>query len=126
MMKTLEISGFGGGYEGTCQTMLTRGLKWASEHDFNGLEYQGYEGVYGFLKAKTEAAKDLDRALFADRIDATGAMHQTVVNHLLFILHEDYATWLNQGGLAREIEIDDPERGAALLKLAESGVALVR
>jgi len=120
-MKTLEISGFGGGYEQTCQTMLTRGLKWASEHDFHGLEYRGYEGVYGYLMAKTDAAKDLDRAMLADRLDATGAMHQTVVNHLLFIFHESYAKWLEQGA-DRQLDIEDLEREAALKKLEEKKI----
>jgi hypothetical protein len=118
-MKTLDISGFGGGYEKACQTMLTRGLKWGSEHVVGELKYQGYEGVFGLLMAKGNAAKDLDRAILADRIDATGAMHQAVVENLMFIFNRGYVAWLQEGRPDGQVEIDDPEREAAVKKLEE-------
>jgi len=118
-MKTLEIGGFGGGYEQTCQTMLTRGLKWATEHDVGGLKYQGYEGVFGLLMAKSKAARALDRAMLADHLDATGAIHQAVVDHLILILQGGYGKWLEDGGVNRQMEIEDPEREAAVKKLEE-------
>ena len=117
-MKTLEISGFGGGYEQTCQSMLTRALKWASEHDMNEVKYQGWEGVYGLYLAKSDAAKDLDRTMF-EGLDCTGAMHQSVVIHLMFIIRRGYAEWLNGRNPESPIEIDDPEREAAVKKLEE-------
>jgi len=117
-MKTLELSGFGGGYEATAQTMLTRGLKWASERtQVEDVKYEGYEGVYGLIKAKSPSAVALDHALLADHIDATGAMHQCVVENLLIILKHGYETWLKAAGEDRQMDIEDAEREEAVKKL---------
>lgn len=117
-MKTLDVSGFGGGYEQTCQLMLTRGLVWCSEQmTVQDVKYEGYEGVYGVLLPKSEAAKALDSAMLADRIDATGAMHQCVVENLLFILKKGYDAWLAAGHPNDLMDIDDPEREEAVEKL---------
>lgn len=117
-MKTLDISGFGAGYEQVCQTLLTRALKWASENEaVSQLKYAGYDGVFGLIQAQSEAAKSLDQAMFVGNIDATGAMHQSVVCHLLFILENGYDVWLAKGS-DRQLDIEDPEREAALKKLS--------
>ena len=112
------MSGFGGGYEQTAQTMLTRGLKWASERkSTEDVKYQGYEGVYGIIIGISVAAKGLDEAMLAAPIDATGAMHQCVVENLLFILKKGYDKWLEAGAAEDRIDLVDPEREAAVEKL---------
>jgi hypothetical protein len=81
-----EISGFGGGYEETCRKMLFAGLKWLDDHPDADPKFHGYKGVYGILGDDNEDAKALSEAVIAGSgYDCTGAMHQAVVGHCLFI-----------------------------------------
>jgi hypothetical protein len=90
-----EISGFGedgsaGGrrYEECCRAMLRGGLAWLAEHPDADPRFHGYEGVYGILEDDNDDAKALSLAVVAPARaggGASGAMHQAVIGHLLFI-----------------------------------------
>lgn len=104
-MKTIDISGMGGGYEHVCQRMLANGRKYLAEHpDFSKeLGYRQYEGVTGICLATTIGAKNFNQIIMFGIEDATGAMHQAVVGHLLYIAKNGEEKWL-------EIFKDDPDR----------------
>lgn len=81
-----EISGFGGGYEKTCQAMLDAGLQWFDENPSADPHFKGYEGVYGILSEDNDDANALsEAALKAANGDCTGAMHHAVMIHSLWI-----------------------------------------
>lgn len=81
-----EISGFGGGYEDTCRKMLSAGLEWLDQNPSASPEFHGYKGVYGIIQEDNADAKALsDAVVAASGGDCTGAMHQAVISHCLFI-----------------------------------------
>jgi hypothetical protein len=81
-----EISGFGGGYEKTCQDMLENGVKWLTKNsERRDLKGHSYEDVYGIMVADSDDAKEMEKAMMADIDDCTGAMHQAVMSRLFFI-----------------------------------------
>jgi hypothetical protein len=85
-----EISGFGGGYENVCQSMLEAGVKWLTERmkadKQTNLQMHGYKNVYGILVADSDDAKALeDVVVRAAGGDCTGAMHQAVMSRLGYI-----------------------------------------
>jgi len=96
-MKTIDISGFGGGYEATCQAMLIAGMKWLKEHpDFTFEGYKTYRGIYGVMTPPdTKLAKELDDVLLKAALnDMTGAQHQAVISYLFYIQAHGYEQWL--------------------------------
>lgn len=105
-MKTIDITGFGGGYEATCQRMLLAGIGYlVTQPDFDWAGYQSYQNVYGLVSSKNTDAKDLDKVLSAAALnDMTGAMHQAVISHLRYIHQHGYDSWL------AEASKDDPDR----------------
>lgn len=100
-MKTIDISGMGGGYEATCQKALANGMRFIKEHpnaDFTG-SYKAYQNIYGVLTSETQLAHDLDKCLsegIPDKLGMTGAIHQAVVGHLLYIAQNGYDNWLSE------------------------------
>jgi hypothetical protein len=95
-MKTVDISGMGGGYELCCQTMLLRGIAFLAQNpDFTfDKAYSGFKGVYGLCMSKNENAKTLDEVI-TKGTDCTGAMHQAVIGHLSYIHKNGYEKWLS-------------------------------
>jgi hypothetical protein len=92
---TAVISGFGGGYEDTCQRMLWKGVAYLAEVQppldiWKGVH--SYEGVYGVLVTKGAGIKALEAAATAGEDDITGAIHQAVMGHLRAI-HEHGVDW---------------------------------
>ncbi len=101
--KTVDISGFGGGYEATCQRMLLRGRAWLQEHpDFDFSVYESATGVYGLVTTKHPMAKALDDALTKD-LDATGAMHHGCISMLAKIHRDGYEGFIGKA----EAEVPD-------------------
>lgn len=81
-----EISGFGGGYEQTCRNMLAAGMEWLDAHPAADPQFKGFQGVYGLISEENEDAEALSAAIVAGAHgDCTGAMHQAVTSHCLFI-----------------------------------------
>lgn len=96
MIQTIDISGFGGGYEATCQKMLRRGLKFLEEHpNFDFHAYRAPARVFGVCIGEGEDAKALDQAI-TEGMDATGAMHHSVISHLAYIHKHTYEGWLTE------------------------------
>ena len=111
-MKTIDISGFGGGYEATCQKMLLNGLRFLRDKpDFDWSGYRTFKNVYGICSAVNDNAQALDKVLMDGIDDATGAMHQAVIFHLSYIHQHGYEEWLAEAQRQGEkiIEIDEAE-----------------
>jgi len=113
-MKTIDISGFGGGYEATCQAMLIAGMKWLREHpEFTFEGYKAYRNITGIVvPPETRLAKELDDVLLkAARDDMTGAQHQAVISHLAYIQAHGHEQWLEDAKKnGREIiEVDEAD-----------------
>jgi len=91
-----EISGFGGGYEKTCRTMLDMGLRWCDAHPEANPKFRGMKGIYGIIDEENRDAKQLSKAVVAGSFgDCTGAMHQAVVSAIL---------WIRKNGWAKYVE----------------------
>jgi hypothetical protein len=81
-----KIFGFGDGYEETCRKMLLAGLEWLDAHPHADPKFRRSPNIYGIIKADNEDAKALSAAIEAGSGgDCTGAMHQAVVSHCLFV-----------------------------------------
>jgi hypothetical protein len=84
--KMREISGMGGDYEETCRNMLKAGLEWLDENPNTTPEFSGFKYTFGICMADNEDAKQLSKVIVdGSGDDCTGAMHQAVVSHCLFI-----------------------------------------
>jgi hypothetical protein len=123
-MKTVTISGFGGSYEWGCQRMLQLGIEFLQKHPefvFEGA-YASNPNVTGICLAMNERAKQLDDAIMNDPIlqekGVTGAMHQFVIGHLVFIQKHGHDKWLEHMSAHREpcdfFEFDGTERSIPL------------
>ena len=82
-----EISGFGGGYEATCQDMLEAGVLWLlSNPDRRDIRIGEYEGIYGVALIEGADGKELERVVLrAADGDCTGAMMHAVMRRLSYI-----------------------------------------
>ena len=92
--RTASISGFGGGYEDTCQRMLWRGVAYLAEVQPPLEIWEGthsYEGVFGLL-VTGEGLKELEAAVMRGEDNVTGAQHQAVMGHLR-VIHEHGVDW---------------------------------
>lgn len=87
-----EVSGFGGGYEGACRTMVLAGLAWLEKHTEADLQFSGYENVYGVINANTPDGEAMIKAMVAaaevygkehGEGGVTGAMVQATITHAL-------------------------------------------
>jgi len=111
-VKTIDMSGFGGGYEEACQQMLTNGLVYlARVGPHRNLKYGELKNVYGLCIAESDEAKALDKAIMTEVYkvdDASGAMHQAAVSHLMYIVNNGYEKYIEVG---REREERDKEKG---------------
>lgn len=99
-MLTIDISGMGGSYEWGCQRMLQLGLEFLKENptfDFSG--YKNYKNITGIFSEEPPDGKRLDDAIMNDptlkEYGVTGAMHQSVINHLSYIHKNGYDKWLH-------------------------------
>lgn len=89
-----EISGFGGSYERACRKMLIAGLEWFDEHPAADPKFQGMRGVFGVLLDDNDDAKALSKVVvLASGGDATGAMHQAVIQSVLWIRKNGWAAY---------------------------------
>lgn len=93
--ETVDVSGFGSGYERACQLMIQAGIKFLKDNEFH-FDYYTYKGVYGICVSNAPWSKELDKALTeAVGGDCTGAMHQCVIGHLQYIHKHGYDKWLS-------------------------------
>ncbi len=97
-IRTINISGMGGGYELACQKMLQAGEEFVKTTTIHRKEFE-----HGF--GKTDNAKALqEKMLDAVDRDCTGAMMGHVLGHLLYIQNHGREAWLT------EVAGNDPER----------------
>ena len=102
--KAVDVSGFGGGYEATCQRMILRGRAWLLDHpDFDFSVYESSPQVFGVVTTKHPMAKELDDCLIRD-LDCTGAMHHGALSMLLKIHENGYDAFI------RRAEAEVPDR----------------
>jgi len=107
-VKTIDISGFGGGYEAGCQKMLLNGLKFLNEHpNFDWNAYKEYRGVFGLTIAESSEAKELDDAVCQD-VEPSGAMHSAVISHLAHINKHGYDGWIREAKKRGRTVYDQP------------------
>lgn len=94
--ETVNVSGFGSGYERACQLMIQAGIRFLKENEFH-FDYHTLKGVYGVCVSDAPWSKELDKALM-DAVggDCIGAMHQCVIGHLRYIYEHGYEEWLAQ------------------------------
>jgi hypothetical protein len=105
--RTVIISGFGGGYEDTCQRMLWKGVAYLSEAQpplSIWAQVHAYEGVFGLLSTEGEGIRALEAAAMAGEDDVTGAIRQAVMGHLYAIHQHGVDGWLDH------IRERDPDR----------------
>ena len=94
----IDISGMGGPYEGACQIMLQKGYEWlekkkAQNKDVD-LKVTTYKNVYGILFPESDDAKALSKAITDDIPGGvSGAMHQAVMGHLIYIANHGVDEW---------------------------------
>jgi hypothetical protein len=92
-----EISGFGGGYEEMCRTMLRAGMEWLDAHPEADPHFKGYQNVFGVTLDENADAKALSDAVVAPTNgDCTGAMHQAVITACLFIRKNGWDEYVRQ------------------------------
>lgn len=93
-MKTIDISGMGGGYEATCQKMLWNGIRYLEGGGAkDDIRISSFKNVVGVAICESDAAKALEKAMMEGVDDCTGAMHQCVIGHLLFIAKNGRDAW---------------------------------
>jgi hypothetical protein len=81
-----ELSGFGGGYEATCRAMVVAGLDWLDANPTADPKFYGYKHVYGIINEDNDDAKALTAVVLeAADGEATGAMHQASISHIVWI-----------------------------------------
>ena len=95
--ETVEISGFGGGYEDQCQRMLWRGVAHLAEIK-PPLEMwdhaKQYRNITGIMITDGADLKALEASCIHEGDDVTGAMHQAVMSHLAHIHRHTVSEWL--------------------------------
>ena len=94
-----EISGFGGGYEKTCQDMLEAGVKHINARFLSGgdLKLSGFTNVFGLCFPENEPTEELSKAIVdAADGDCTGAMHHAVMARLAFIAKNGWEKYCSE------------------------------
>ncbi len=82
-----EVSGFGGGYENACRTMIKAGMQWFDNNpDADDPEFIGFKNVYGIVEEDNGSAKALSQYMVESVTDygISGAQHQASVSHVLY------------------------------------------
>jgi hypothetical protein len=100
-----EISGFHGGYEKACRTMVSQGCKWWNEHPEAKPKVMALNNVFGLAVADNEDAKNLEAAMVQGIDDFTGAMHQAALSHV-FLWHRS-GSWMAYQKKSREMNEND-------------------
>lgn len=109
-VKTVELSGRGGGYEEACQKLLWIGIDWIKdkpleiwEKSDDGQRNEGISTV-GVYSTEHDALKELDKKFWALDYGISGMQHWTAMGHLKMIHHYGYKWWIAEGKKHREPE----------------------
>lgn len=83
--KCDEVSGFGGIYEEGCRKMIIAGVKFMKKHPDTKLEFKEYKNITGvIIPENLESEKLTDHMNASIGGEATGAMMQACVNHVMY------------------------------------------
>lgn len=102
-IRTIDISGMGGGYENSCQLMLKAALDFLEHTSVNPKEFEYSVGKTANAKAMQE------KMLEAVNRDCTGAMMGATLGHVFYIFHHGRDAWLRvacEGEADRSFEWD--------------------
>lgn len=89
-IRTVDISGFGGGYENACQLMLKAALDFMESTPVHPKEFE-------YSVGKTANAKAMqDKMLDAVNRDCTGAMMSATLSHAFYIHAHGREAWLTE------------------------------
>lgn len=97
-----EISGFGGGYEKTCQDMLEAGVEWMLEHPEFEFSAEGYQGAVGLVYANNEETQELMHVIVNasknkdGAPEADGAQIHGIMQRLGFIANNGWHAYVAQ------------------------------
>ncbi len=80
-----EISGFGGGYEEACRTMLKGACEWLDSHPDADPRFHSYQNIEGVISEDNQDAKSLSKATTKLVDDCSGAMKQATISAALWI-----------------------------------------
>lgn len=95
-IKTFDISGFGGGYESTCQKMIWQAVKYLVENKPKDLTSKQSKSITGVCINEGKDGEAFDEAMMNGIDGATGAMHQYATNHARFIYEKGYDKWFEK------------------------------
>ena len=91
------ISGFGGGYEATCQKMVIAGMEWIDQNPTANPKFKEYKNIYGIINEENPEAKSLtDHMLSVTGGNCTGAMMQATVNHVLYAAKNGWEKYIQE------------------------------
>lgn len=103
-----EISGFGGGYEATCRSMVVAAMKWFDENPEAEPEWGEYKHIYGVTADENKDAKAMQAVMLeAANGDCTGAMMQASMGHARFAQKNGWAKYCQE---LREAKKQKPEQ----------------
>ena len=91
-----EISGFGGGYEDMCRSMVILGMEWLEANPEAKPEFKQFKNVYGVTTDENEDMENLQKAMMAKDDGVTGAMMQASTNHVLFAHKNGWETYIEK------------------------------
>lgn len=95
-MKTIDISGMGGGYENECQKMLQAGIEFLAKEP-GEIKFKQYKNVIGIIDtSEDDRTARLEGYIAKASGDCTGAMVHAVIQHLWFISKNGYDKWLSE------------------------------
>lgn len=95
-MKTVDISGFGGGYENECQKILKAGIEFLEKNP-GEIKFKQSKNVFGIIdSSEDQRTSDLEDALVKASGDCTGGMVHATMQHLWFISKNGVDKWLEE------------------------------
>jgi hypothetical protein len=118
-MKTVDMSGFGGSYEFTMQKMLENGERFLAANPGAVGKWKAWENVTGIMLSEDDDAKRLETAVMDGINDATGAMHQAVIMHLIFIARNGRDKWLSEFPEDRKFDFNGTVSSCPKTELSE-------
>ncbi len=89
-----EISGFGGGYEDTCRTMVLAGCEWFDKHPQAEPKFHSYKDVTGLIIEDNGDAKALLKTISDAMEDCTGAMVHAAISHIMYIKNNGWEKYV--------------------------------
>lgn len=93
-MKTIDISGMGGGYENECQKMVWAGIEFLNKEP-GEIFFKQNNNVHGVIDTSHDnRTQRLESYIVNASDDCTGAMVHSCMQHLWFISKNGLDKWL--------------------------------